>query len=113
MSGLREFIEKWMETDYPSWLIADLVMLEAQRIVDGGFIETGENKRLPIPKKLRAAIIERDNGICVYCKCEPDKLVIDHIFPVSRGGKNEPDNLCVACVSCNSRKAARIKDWFK
>lgn len=113
MSSFTAYVKGWMETDYPSWLIADLVMLEAQRIVDGGFIETGENKRRSIPKKLRAFIIDRDNGICVYCKCDPDKLVIDHIFPVSRGGTNEPGNLCVACWQCNSRKAAKVKDWFQ
>lgn len=32
---------------------------------------------------------------------------IDHVFPRSRGGQNNPENLVLACVHCNESKGAR------
>ena len=32
---------------------------------------------------------------------------MDHVVPLSRGGRHEPANLVWACRSCNSRKSAR------
>jgi 5-methylcytosine-specific restriction endonuclease McrA len=34
-------------------------------------------------------------------------VVIDHILPVALGGTNKPDNLQVACRSCNQVKRDR------
>jgi 5-methylcytosine-specific restriction endonuclease McrA len=55
----------------------------------------------------RDDVMERDGGTCVYCGAT-EKLCIDHLIPVLRGGDNEPDNLVVACKSCNSGKAGRL-----
>lgn len=41
---------------------------------------------------------------CVYCSSE-NKLTIDHILPISRGGTNEFHNLVLCCQSCNSKKS--------
>ena len=40
----------------------------------------------------------------------PDEvgLEIDHIIPVSKGGKTTPDNLQVLCSKCNRRKSNKI-----
>ncbi len=48
---------------------------------------------------------ERDNYTCVYCG-ETQNLSVDHIKPLAKGGSHSPDNLCVACISCNSSKRA-------
>ena len=37
------------------------------------------------------------------------KCTTDHITPKSRGGSDELDNLCAACVFCNGRKYAKIE----
>lgn len=44
---------------------------------------------------------------CHYCQrpAKPKDRTVDHVVPVSRGGKHRPDNLRPACRSCNSRKA--------
>ena len=34
---------------------------------------------------------------------------MDHMTPRIRGGKTEPDNLCLACAACNSFKLDRIE----
>jgi hypothetical protein len=60
---------------------------------------------------LRTQVRERDNDLCAYCHT-PEALTvttfeIDHIVPVSQGGKTSLGNLCLACPSCNRHKGAR------
>ncbi|MEF3168183.1 MAG: HNH endonuclease [Deltaproteobacteria bacterium] len=45
-------------------------------------------------------------GICFYCgrKVTPTELTMDHIVPISRGGKSEKNNLVPCCKECNSKK---------
>lgn len=59
---------------------------------------------------LREAIKKRDNYTC--CKCgnsvynEPNLLLeVDHIVPVSKGGKTEASNLQTLCWRCNRAKS--------
>ena len=44
---------------------------------------------------------------CVYCNRKMQRLVQEHIIPVSRGGAYTQHNIVPACGSCNSRKHAR------
>ena len=53
----------------------------------------------------RRRVLARDKHACGYCGASAD--TIDHITPVSRGGKNEWTNLVAACRRCNCRKADR------
>lgn len=61
-------------------------------------------------KSLRFAVLERDQFRCRYCGAQPDRalLVVDHIYPKSKGGPDELDNLATACFDCNSGKGARV-----
>lgn len=45
-------------------------------------------------------------GICHYCnkKFTPDDLTMDHLVPISRGGKASRNNVVPACKECNSNK---------
>jgi len=45
-------------------------------------------------------------GICHYCKCPtpPKELTMDHIVPVSRGGRSTKGNVVPACKECNNKK---------
>jgi hypothetical protein len=62
---------------------------------------------------LRAQIFRRDGYVCAYCGDSEAKMVIDHIVPISRGGSNDPDNLCVACDPCNSSKNDKLLSEWK
>ncbi len=57
----------------------------------------------------RHSIFERDQYTCQYCgkQLPKSRLTLDHILPQSRGGKNNWENLVVACMDCNARKADR------
>ena len=59
----------------------------------------------PIPF-CRKNIMLRDNNTCQYCgkRFSIDQLTIDHVIPLSRGGRDTWINVCVACRSCNHKK---------
>lgn len=53
------------------------------------------------------------NTPCFYCGSK-DTLTIDHIVPLSRGGRHSIGNLVSACNMCNATKNARfITEWKK
>jgi hypothetical protein len=63
---------------------------------------------------LRTALFHRENGCCSICKTNltgifsiEEKLHIDHIVPISKGGTNDPTNLQILCEECNLKKGNR------
>lgn len=72
---------------------------------------TAKEQRRKMTKELRKAVMERDNYTCQMCgKYMPDEvgLHIDHIIPVSKGGKTELSNLQVLCSKCNGNKSDKV-----
>ena len=70
-----------------------------------------QNQRKRMTRELRKEIMIRDNYTCQQCgKYMPDEvgLHIDHITPVSKGGKTIRSNLQVLCSKCNGRKSNKI-----
>ena len=70
-----------------------------------------KQQRKLMTKELRDKIAIRDNYTCQKCgKYMPDSvgLHIDHIVPISKGGKSIPSNLQVLCSKCNGAKSSRI-----
>ncbi len=53
----------------------------------------------------------RDGYTCQYCGDEvtDQTATLDHVHPISQGGKSTWDNLSTACKPCNYRKAASTK----
>lgn len=67
-----------------------------------------KNQRKLMTRELRERIMKRDNYTCQICgKYMPDEvgLHIDHIIPVSKGGKSIESNLQVLCSKCNGNKS--------
>lgn len=61
-------------------------------------------------RNIREFIFKRDNYSCLRCGAT-EKLTLDHIVPIHRGGKNKLMNLQTLCKSCNSIKSTTIKDY--
>lgn len=83
-----------------------------KRLQKTGYASVDEKEvrrqRSRMTQDLRKQIMERDNYTCQICgKYMPDcvGLEIDHIVPVSKGGRTEPKNLQVLCSVCNRRKS--------
>lgn len=50
-------------------------------------------------------------GSCFYCH-KVGKMTIDHVVPISRGGRHSIGNLVSACKPCNSSKHDKfITEW--
>ncbi len=51
-----------------------------------------------IPPRVRRHVIARDGGVCSVAGCNSRyRLQVHHILPRSRGGTNDPHNLCALC----------------
>jgi 5-methylcytosine-specific restriction endonuclease McrA len=53
----------------------------------------------------------RDNYICQYCEIVVTRknATLDHVLPMSHGGKTTWDNCTTACTNCNARKGNNKK----
>lgn len=74
---------------------------------------SAQAQRNLMTKKLRDEILQRDNFTCKQCGNsiyrEPNLLLeVDHIIPVSRGGKTVKENLQTLCWKCNRSKGDRM-----
>lgn len=83
--------------------------IKTQREIRKGQIE---HERSLMTSAMRYEILKRDNYRCQICGSTAQdgvKLHIDHIIPVSKGGKTVPENLRVLCDRCNLGKSDKIE----
>lgn len=57
-------------------------------------------------KRIRPLILERDRRRCVRCG-STERLEVDHVISLARGGSSEVENLQTLCLPCNRAKGAR------
>ena len=72
--------------------------------------------RIPISKRLRFQILERDGFACRYCGAAAPHTVlhVDHVLAVKSGGTNDPENLVTSCRDCNLGKGVlRVSDGIE
>jgi len=102
--------QKW----YRSWItynedhIAAMIQ-EANKIARHK--KTIQHERNLMNPGLRYDVLKRDGFQCVYCGATAQdgvKLHIDHIIPISKGGKTEINNLQTLCDRCNLGKSAKL-----
>lgn len=67
-------------------------------------------KRNTAPRFSKNNLYLRDMYCCAYCGSSVTKstATMDHVLPISRGGKTRWDNIVTACAPCNSRKGNRV-----
>jgi len=63
-------------------------------------------ERQKITNALRYKIMRRDGFQCILCGAtgKESQLQVDHIVPISKGGKTKIENLRTLCKKCNSGK---------
>jgi 5-methylcytosine-specific restriction endonuclease McrA len=81
--------------------------------LDRDWIEIADaNTRFAIPKAIQTLVQGREGRVCAYCGDEEGPFEFDHIFPVARGGSDDPSNLTLACATCNRSKGAKtLREW--
>lgn len=59
---------------------------------------------------LRQQLVEADDHCCAYCQTLQSNsgypMVVEHIYPRSKGGATAFNNLCFACHRCNEFKSS-------
>lgn len=70
-------------------------------------------ERRKLTTKLRFRIFDRDNYRCMMCGADAAtdssvRLDVDHVVPISKGGKTIPENLRTLCSRCNNGKGAAL-----
>lgn len=57
----------------------------------------------------RHNVYARDRGRCQYCamRVRRDEFTYEHVIPRAQGGRTSWENVVVACVRCNQKKAGR------
>ena len=69
-------------------------------------------ERAKMTSSLRYDVLRRDGFKCVLCGSSAQdgvKLEVDHIHPVSKGGKTELGNLRTLCDRCNRGKSNKLE----
>ena len=69
-----------------------------------------DEEHAKVTRAMRYDVLRRDNFHCVRCgrgREDGVKLHVDHIVPVSRGGKSVMSNLQTLCEDCNCGKGNR------
>ena len=67
----------------------------------------------PLTLTEKIAIFASFGDCCVYCG-KSEKLTVDHVLPLSRGGLDEASNIVPSCGNCNCRKrTAPVESWYR
>jgi 5-methylcytosine-specific restriction endonuclease McrA len=69
----------------------------------------------PAPHRIkfsRQNVLARDRWRCQYCgdRKATHELTFDHVVPRAQGGRTAWENIVMACVDCNTRKADRTPE---
>lgn len=100
-------LTEWMEFDGGD----ESVSTPRQRIAAPRVVVLSEFDKLPRRevKFSRRNVYLRDDCTCGYCgkRFPMAQLNLDHVIPVSRGGKSEWNNVTASCIKCNAKKDNR------
>lgn len=82
------------------FVTSSIVMIRGRHRIPFGHAHVGLTKH---------RLFVRDRHVCAYCggHFAELELTVEHILPVSRGGRHEWTNVVTACRSCNTRKGSR------
>ncbi len=115
---VRYTTPKTYKTSYEHRVFTREEILQAQRISNEEEIKRDKYKaqverEREIGSQLRYAVLKRDGFRCTICgatQADGAKLHVDHIKPVSKGGKSEMSNLRTLCELCNLGKSDRYDE---
>jgi len=97
-----QYSKKWRLAN-PEKVVATVEQYRARKMMAPG---TG------ITERQWKKLMKKYSYLCIYCG-QKKKLTIDHVIPLSRGGRHDIDNIVPACRPCNSSKQAKpLRVWL-
>jgi 5-methylcytosine-specific restriction endonuclease McrA len=101
--------ENWC--DLPPGIDAHVIFTPTRTIRVPRVIQLQHYDRVPHRgvRFTRRNVFFRDKNRCQYCGkvFAQRELNLDHVVPLSKGGKSTWDNVVTACIACNSTKGNR------
>ena len=85
-----------------------------ERTCDGGAELNREKNRARELRNTAWWRKKKSSGVCHYCgrRFTPAELTMDHLIPLSRGGRSERHNIVPACKECNNKKKHMLaSEW--
>ena len=78
-----------------------------------GLIDKLDEDKKKWPEAFKRELLKKQRGRCPWTDCNDpldlnDKLEVDHVWPISKGGRHWVLNLQLLHKRCNQKKAARI-----
>lgn len=101
-------------TDYAIYNSKDINGLIKKILENEKRRESRDYQRSLMTDSLRYDVLKRDGFRCVICGRTAEdgvKLHVDHIKPVSKGGKTEYENLRTLCDQCNFGKSNKWDEY--
>jgi len=79
----------------------------------GAFRRAGRrNALVPLTRQQLQQRFSLFGNRCAYCG-NSDRVSIDHVMPLSKGGLDEHSNIVPACKTCNSSKNSKdVESWY-
>lgn len=98
--------ESGVADDDTEWVSTVSFEIEVPRIIRLISYDRFPKHSVPLNRR---NIFARDENACQYCggKFPTYELSIDHVIPLSAGGRTRWTNVACACTACNKRKGGR------
>lgn len=109
MDEINAYCQSWRKRS--EFVLFQSQQAKSRRVSSSGVSEAFIQTQRSIAKSLRYDILERDGFACQICGrtvADGVKLEVDHIIPVSKGGRSVPKNLRTLCYDCNRGKGTKI-----
>ena len=104
---ISEFKRKsGLADDDSEWVYTVSYEIEVPRIIRLLFYDRFPHRQVSLNRR---NIFARDENRCQYCgrRFPTNEMSIDHVIPLSRGGKTRWGNVACACTECNKRKGGK------
>jgi 5-methylcytosine-specific restriction endonuclease McrA len=98
----RESYRRNYEKNYPRYLTNARNWRARKKLADGS--HTSEEVQ---------QMVRDQGGVCAYCELSLNgSYHVDHMIPLSRGGRNDWTNLAITCGNCNLSKGSMTLEEF-